>query len=180
MSTIAAAPCKAGRVSLQYWNWKAAALSAAGRAPIFLATTYRFGWRAATVAVTAEALYRAGTAGFFAAFTQAVRNRRPVWLAMLLVAVAVPTIALVLDCLLHLAMGTPNLMKGMLAATAVSAVTSLFNWYSMRRGTLLVGQGEMSFAYDLCRLPRLILEFLLEPPLWMLRCCKSLLAERGS
>jgi hypothetical protein len=180
MSTIAEARHESGGVSFQYWNWKAAALSAAGRAPIFLASTYRFGWRAATVAVTTEALYRAGTAGFFAAFTQALRHRRPAWRAMLLVAVVVPAIALALDCLLHLAMGTPNLMKGMLAATAVSAVTSLFNWYSMRRGTLLVGRGEMSFASDLCRMPRLILEFLLEPPLWMLRRYKSLFDERGT
>ena len=45
---------------------------------------------------------------------------------MLLVAVLIPAISLLLDCLLHLAMGTPNLMRGMLAGTLVSAVTSLF------------------------------------------------------
>jgi hypothetical protein len=180
MSATAAATGKDRRVSPQYWHWKAAVLSAAGRAPIFVLTTYRFGWRAVTVAVTAEALYRAGTAGFFAAFTQHFRNRRPVWQAMLLIAVAIPAVALILDCLLHLAMGTPNLRKGMLAATVVSAATSLFNWYSMRRGTLLVGRGGMSLASDLCRLPRLILEFLLEPPLWMLRRWKGLFAERGT
>lgn len=172
-------PPKAGRAPIQYWNWKSATLSAAGRAPIFLLTTYTYGWRAVTVAVTAEALYRAGSAGFFAAFTQALRNRRPRWLTMLLVAVLIPAISLVLDCFLHLAMGTPNLMRGMLAGTLVSAVTSLFNWYSMRRGTLLVGRTGMSFASDLCRLPQLVLQFLLEPPLRMWRLSRRLFVERG-
>jgi len=129
--------------------------------------------------VTVEALYRAGTAGFFAAFTQALRHRRPKWLTMLLVAVLIPAISLVLDCLLHLAMGTPNLTRGMLVATVVSAVTSLFNWYSMRRGTLLVGRTGMSFAADLYRLPQLILQFLLEPLLWMGRLSRRLFVERG-
>ena len=180
MSTIAEARREAGRVSIQYWNWKAAALSAAGRSPIFLTTTYAYGWRAVTAAVAAEAIYRAGSAGFFAAFTQSLRYRRPAWVAVLMVTGLIPAVSLVLDCLLHLAMGTPNLMKGMVVATTVSAFTSLFDWYSMRRGTLLVGPGEMSFASDLCRLPRLAFEFLLEPLLWLQRCSKRLFAERGA
>jgi hypothetical protein len=178
MMTSAEIPSEVGRVPIQYWNWKAATLSAAGRAPIFLVTTCTYGWRAVTVAVTAEALYRAGSAGFFAAVTQALRNRRPRWLTMLLVAVLIPAISLVLDCLLHLFLGTPNLTRGMLVSTLVSVVTSVFNWYSMRRGTLLVGRTGVSFVSDLCCLPQLVLQFLLEPLLWMGRLSRRLFAGR--
>jgi hypothetical protein len=41
----------------------------------------------------------------------------------------------------------------------VSAVSSLFNWYAMKRGTLLVGAEGRSFGSDLKRLPRLLLSF---------------------
>ena len=160
------------------WNWKAAALSAACRAPIFVVTTYSYGWRAVTLASSVEALYRAGTAGLFAALTQAVRNRRPTWLAVSLVIGMIPATALALDYVLHLAMGTPNLMKGMLVSLIVSAFTSLFSWYSMRRGTLLAGKGQASLASDLCRMPGLVLEFFLEPARWIGHCTRRLFARR--
>ena len=46
---------------IQWWNWKAAMLSVAFRAPIFIATTYAYGWRSVSLAVLVEAAYRAGT-----------------------------------------------------------------------------------------------------------------------
>lgn len=165
---------------LRHWNWKAALLSAAGRAPVFLATTYSYGWRRATLAVAVETAYRAGTAGFFAAFIQAIRNRRPTWLAVLLTTGAVPAVSLGLDYLLHLLMGTPNLRAGILVSLIISAITSLFNWYSMQRGTLLVGQEQNSLVMDLCRMPGLILGFLLVPFSWMWRCTRQVFVPCGA
>jgi len=151
------------------WNWKAAALSALFRAPIFLATTYKYGWRSLSLAVAVEIAYRVGTSGVFAAFTQAIRDLQPVWCAALLISGAVPAVSLWLDYLLHLAMHTPNLAKGILVSLIVTAISSLFNWYSMCRETLLVGQGQRSFAADLCRMPALAFGFVLEPFLWIAR-----------
>jgi hypothetical protein len=166
-------------VFLRHWNWKAALLSAVGRSPVFLVTTYSFGWRSATLAVAVETAYRAGTAGLFAAFTQVVRNKRPIWLAITLITVAIPVVSLGLDCLVHLTMRTPNLGVGILISFIISAATSLFNWYSMRHGTLLVGREQDRFVNDLRRMPKLILGFLLVPPAWMWRCTRQVLATCG-
>jgi hypothetical protein len=41
----------------------------------------------------------------------------------------------------------------------LSALSALFNWYAMRRGTLLVGGEGRGFGEDLRRLPRLMFNF---------------------
>ena len=74
-------------IFLEQWNWKAALLSAVFRAPVFLVTTFSYGWHSTTLAVGVEAVYRTATAGIFAGFIQSVRNKRPIWLAVLLITV---------------------------------------------------------------------------------------------
>ncbi len=150
------------------WNWKAAVLSAAARAPVFLLTTIGHGWRRVWLAVIVETTFRIGTAGIFAAATQAFRNTRPEWAAALVILLWIPMLSLVLDGLLHLSVGTPNIGAGMLLSLLVSAASSLFNWYAMCRGTLLVGEEAHSFCSDLKALPGLVLGFLLTPLRWIL------------
>lgn len=145
------------------WNWKAAALSVILRAPIYLATTLRSGWKQAALAAFAEGAYSAGLSGVYAAFTQAVRGAEPQGAVACLIVALLPAIALVLDSLLHWAVGTPHLRAGVMASFVVSVISSLFTWYSMRRGTLLVGGEGCSFWLDLSRLPGLTVRFLLEP-----------------
>jgi len=151
------------------WNWKAAVLSASGRAPIFLATTCAFGWRRASLAAAVDTGYRAGAAGFAAALVQELREYRPIWFALMSITVAIPAVLLWWEYLLHLAMRTPNLREGMLVSLVISAVMSLFDWYSMRRGALLVGEGQRSFLDDLCQLPRLAGAFASAPLVWLWR-----------
>jgi hypothetical protein len=169
-----------GAIFPKRWNWKAALLSAVGRAPVFLITTFSFGWRASSRAVVLETAYRAGTAGIFASIIQEVRNRRPIWLAISIITVAVPAVSQVLDYVLHFLMHTPNLHTSLLVSLIISAVTSLFSWYSMRRGTLLVGREQDSFAHDLCKLPRLILGFIIAPPVWIWRYTRHVFATCGA
>jgi hypothetical protein len=152
---------------LYSWNWKAALLSAMLRAPLFLVATLRQGLEAISIAVLVEAIYSAGMSGCYGAFVQKLRRARPVWASGLLILVVLPALLLWLDYLLHRATGMPNLKGGMLAAGSLSVLSSLFNWYLMSRGSLLVGIPGRSFASDLKRLPLMLLDFVS----WVPRYC---------
>lgn len=155
------------------WNWKAALLSAGVRAPMFLLVTMNHGWRRASVAMFAEAAFRAGITGFFGAATQSLRNAKPQWMALLLMLTGFPLITLALDALLHFAMRTPNLAVGMIASSILSVLASMFDLHIMRRGTMLVGDEGNSFWSDLKALPPLAMSFLLGPPVWAWRSTRQ-------
>jgi hypothetical protein len=76
----------------------------------------------------------------------------------------VPGIFQTLEAYLHWIRGTPHLRIVESASIAVSAISSLFNWYAMKKGTLLVGGEGDSFASDLRRLPKLLLSFIVLLP----------------
>ena len=145
------------------WNWKAAALSCILRTPVYVITTFRHGWQAITLAAAVEASFSSGAAGVYAAFTEAVRYAEPESTVATLLLVLLPLLTLALDALVHYLTRTPNLRAGVLLSVAVTIVSSAFNWYSMRRGTLLVGPGRRPFSSDLASLPMLIARFLAEP-----------------
>jgi hypothetical protein len=145
------------------WNWKAAILSAAGRAPIFMIATARFGWRAMSLAGAVELVFRLFSSGVFAGITQNVRNTRPIWRAFVCISILIPTTSLGLDWLVHRAVGTPNLKAGIAVSIAVSVLTALFDWYSMNRGVLIVGNDGRSFVADLMSLPSVIAGFVTAP-----------------
>ena len=156
------------------WNWKAGALSIILRAPIYVATTFKFGAQAATRAGMVEALFSAGAAGIYAALTQAIRYAEPEAVVAVLLLAILPAITLVFDALFHHAMGTPNLRAGVLVSLVVSILSSGFNWYSMRRGTLLVGPRSRTFSSDIAALPILIGRFILTPFMLLVRALKTL------
>ena len=148
---------------IRCWNWKSAALSCMLRTPVYVITTLRHGWQAVTLAAIVEAGFSAGAAGVYAAITEAVRDAQPEFAVAVLLLVILPTITLALDALTHYLTRTPNLLAGVLLSLAVTVVSSAFNWYSMRRGTLLVGPGGRSFSSDLAALPMLIARFVAQP-----------------
>lgn len=147
------------RTFILSWNWKTASLSAMMRAPIFLFSTLRSGWQAISVAVAVEAVYSAAISGCYGAFAQKLRRAHPLWLSGLLITVAAPAALLWLDYLAHFYTGTPNLRTGILASAIFAALSSLFNWYLMLHGNLLVGAEGRSFGVDLKQLPRRVLGF---------------------
>jgi hypothetical protein len=153
------------------WNWKAALLSAMMRAPLFLVATLCQGLEAISVAVLVEAAYSAGISGCYGAFVQKLRCARPLWASGVLILVALPGMLLWLDYKLHLATGMPNLKGGMVAAGILSLLSSLFNWYLMGRGSLLVGVQGGSFGSDLKRLPTMLVDFVSWVPRY---CCRLL------
>lgn len=141
------------------WNWKAAWLSILLRAPIFVAATAHRGVRATLAAVLTECFFCAVTAGFYGALIQNLRDARPLWLTATFLTVLVPSGFQVLEAYLHWVRGTPHLRIAEGASIVVSAISSLFNWFAMKRGTLLVGGEGGSFGSDLRRLPKLLLSF---------------------
>jgi hypothetical protein len=155
------------------WNWKSALLSVMLRAPIFLVATLRQGLEAMSTAVVVEAVYSAAISGCYGAFVQKLRRARPVWAAGVLIIVIFPILLLGIDYLLHLYTHMPNLKGGMMGAAILALLSSLFNWYLMSRNSLLVGIEGHSFASDLKRMPRLLLEFVLLVPRHCYRLLRS-------
>jgi len=149
---------------VRLWNWKSALLSLILRGPIFLVASIRQGWEASLAAVFTESLFCVITAGSYGAIVQTLRNAVPQWLTVCFVSLVVPTIFQVAEYTLHRFRGTPHLRLAEIVSVIISGLSALFNWYAMRRGTLLVGGEGDSFGKDLKRLPRLLLNFLIVLP----------------
>src|SRR5258706_5976985 len=99
--------CRRPRVLLiENWNWKSALFSSIIRALIFLFANLAAGWRAATGAMLAEFAYRAVSAGFYGAITQAFRRAEPAWAAGIAVIVIVPLVSHSIELTIHLMRGT--------------------------------------------------------------------------
>lgn len=91
---------------------------------------------------------------------QELKDAEPQWLTGVFLVGVIPVVFQVLEYLLHWFRGTPHLRAAVIVSLVVSALSALFNWYAMRRGTLLVGREGKSFGGDLQRLPRLVIGFL--------------------
>jgi hypothetical protein len=153
---------------LKQWNWKSAMFSSSIRASIFFFANLTAGLSAARGAMLAEFAYRAIFAGFYGSLTQAFRRAQPAWKANLVAMVALPAISHGLEFVVHALRGTPNLKASIISSVCFTAISTLFNLYAMRRGALVVGEGEQSVWSDLRRTPRLIAGFLLSGPRWAL------------
>jgi hypothetical protein len=151
------------------WNWKSAILSVAFRVPVFAIVTMRRGLGAMTGAVMAETFVCAVYAGCYAAVVQYIRNRRPVWLTALIIAVVLPALGQVIEYEVHAWRSTPHRILAVTISSILSALSSLFNWYVMRQGTFLVGSERSSFVGDLRRFPVLLWRFFLVVPRWLMQ-----------
>jgi hypothetical protein len=152
---------------LLLWNWKSAVLSVALRVPIFAVATIRRGPEVVVGAILTEAMVCAFNAGCYAAVVQVLRNRKPVWLVATTVSILLPVIGQVIEYEVHAWHGTPHRIIAVIVSSVLSVISSLFNWYAMKQGTLLVGDERSSFSGDLRRLPGLIGRFLLLAPRWL-------------
>ncbi len=144
---------------LLLWNWKSALLSIVLRGPIFFGAAVRQGWEAAIAALFTESIFCALSAGFYGAVVQTLKDGEPQWLTGVFLTVVMPVIFQALEYLLHWFRGTPHLRVAGIVSLLVGAISALFNWYAMRRGTLLVGREGGGFGGDLRRLPRLLFGF---------------------
>jgi hypothetical protein len=137
------------------WNWKAALLSAICRATLFLAINLPAGAGAGLRAMVTEFIFRGVASGVFGSLTQAFSRAHHYWIALALL----PALGHTAEFLVHRAAGTPRLSGSIAASVAFSLLTTAFNLFAMRRGALVVGEGQRTLTEDLRHLPRLIVEF---------------------
>ena len=148
---------------LDEWNWKNALFTAVIRGFVFFATNLVDGWSSAGRAFVVDAAFRVPLSGIYAAVTQALVGAQPRWAALLVIVGVVPAAGHIIEFSVHWIAGTPELRAGVIASVGFSAVSALFNLFSMRRGVFLVGAGARPFREDLRRLPGLLLEFARAP-----------------
>jgi fructose-specific phosphotransferase system IIC component len=152
-----------------FWNWKSAIFSIMLRVPVFAVAAARHGLEAIALAALTEAVVCGFNAGCYAAVIQFIRNRKPVWLTALIITVVLPAVGQVIEYRVHLWRGTPHTLPAVIVSTVLAALASLFNWYAMKRGTLLVGSEGSSFLSDLKQIPMLLLRFFWLGPRWLLQ-----------
>jgi hypothetical protein len=155
------------------WNWKAAFFSSLIRGFIFLLANLAAGWRAAASAMLAEWLYRALTSGFYGAITQTLGETEPEWHGAIAAMILLPVSSHSLEFLVHWLRHTPHLKTSIISSMSFTVVSTLFNFYAMRRGTMVVGRNCPSLAQDLRAMPTVIGGFLAVFPLWIWRSLRS-------
>jgi hypothetical protein len=156
--------CEPRTYLLARWNWKSAVTSSAFRAILFFCVNLTAGFPAARAAFLTELVFRGITSGFYGALTEAFRDAEPPWAAAVSVMLLLPVANHSVEFLVHWLRGTQRLGASIVASMIFTAFSSLFNWYAMRRGALIVGQGKSSLLEDLARMPRLVVDFIIFLP----------------
>ena len=142
------------------WNYKTALLSAAVRGLIFFSANLAAGLDAAAGAMLAEAAFRFVAAGFYGSITQWFRRVEPAALGTILALVLLPALAHSFEYVLHSWRHTPALAASLTASIAFTGLSTSFHLFVMRRGFLIVGEGERPLLEDLRAMPRLVWVFL--------------------
>ncbi len=155
------------------WNWKAAFFSSLIRGIIFLIANLRSGWQAAVGAMLAEWCYRAFTSGFYGAMTQTLGETEPEWQGAVAAMVLLPLSSHSLEFLVHWLRHTPHLKASIISSMSFTVISTLFNFYAMRRGTMTVGRNCATLGEDMRAMPRVIGGFLAVIPLWVLRSLRG-------
>jgi hypothetical protein len=148
---------------IRQWNWKNAVFTAAVRGAVFFATNLSAGLPAAARVFAIDALFRVPLSGVYAAMTQALMGAQPRWAALAVIAGLVPALGHAIEFLVHWTAGTPELRTSVIASIAFSALSAMFNAFSMERGVFLVGGAARPFSEDIKRLPALLVAFLRAP-----------------
>jgi hypothetical protein len=142
------------------WNYKAAITSATARALLFLAVNTSAGASTALAAAGAEFCYRATMSGFYGALTQHLGRVEPARVGWLAAVIGLPLLGHGGELLLHWTRGTPNLGASLAASMCLTALSTSFNLFAMRRGVLVVGApGRQTLWRDLCALPSVARDF---------------------
>jgi hypothetical protein len=144
------------------WNWKAACLSACFRSTAILLANYSAGPAGAIGAMYAEACYRSLASGFHSAVNQAFRYACPIWVTSAVSMLLVPAVGESIDWIMHSVRGTQRISATIAVSLIITALSTLFELFAMRRGILIVGPNSRSLVHDLRKIPDLAVSFLSE------------------
>lgn len=156
------------------WNWKASLSSSLIRGGIFFFANFRSGWHAAVGAMVAEYSYRAITSGFCGALTQHFSEVDPEWQGAVCAMILLPLSSHSIEFVVHWLRQTPHLKTSIIASVSFTVISTLFNYYAMRRGAMTVGANSASMLADLRAMPRMIVSFVMAAPLWAFRSLRRL------
>src|SRR3990170_3553070 len=106
-----------------------------------------------------EFCFRFAMSGFYGALTQRFRRVEPAWAGTVGALLLLPVLAHSLEFVVHRWRQTPELAASMAASIAFTMISTAFNLFAMRRGTLVVGEATATFADDLRAMPRLVVMF---------------------
>ncbi len=149
---------------IECWHWKASLFSALIRFSLFFGVNLSSGLDAAWGAALAEFAYRLIASGCYGSMTQAFRRAEPAWLANLTAMFLLPIFQHGIEFLIHWLRGTPKLLPSILVSMIFTVFSTLFNLYSMRRGSLIVGVGAQPLWRDIARFPALLVGFVASGP----------------
>jgi hypothetical protein len=96
-----------------------------------------------------------------------------------MILVLAPAAVQLLEFLVHLFANTPNFKTGVFISTGMTALASLFNWYSMRQGMMLTGREARPFSADLNRFSALVHGFVTTIPLPLRTACGVIVGSIG-
>ncbi len=148
------------RELVRKWNHKSAITSSLVRAALFLAVNLSAGAEAAMAASATEFALRFATSGFYGALTQAFGQVRPARNGTIAAMLCLPVLGHGLELILHTWRGTPNLGASIVASMVLTALSTSFHVYAMRRGVMVVGVGHARpLVEDLRQLPGLLKDF---------------------
>ena len=152
-----------GELLVRRWNWKSALYSSVCRSALFFAVNLGAGMREAAGAMSAEFVYRAATAGFYGALTQAFRKVEPRWHGAVVATGMLIVVSHTIELAIHWLRGTPNLWGSIGASLAFTAASTLFNLHAMRQGALVTGAEGKTMAADLRMLPSIVASIFTRP-----------------
>lgn len=142
------------------WNWKSALMSAVVRGALFFFINVKAGLHAAIGAMMLESAFYVIASGFYGGITQAFRRFEPAWAGTMVIIIIIPTINHTLEYAIHKYNGTQKLSASIIASIILSALSTLFTSFAMRRGSYIAGAEGHSFTDDMKRTPYIIVEFL--------------------
>ena len=149
-------------VVLRRWNWKSAMFGAMIRGLMFFFINRKAG--RGLSAMVAEFLFFSVAAGFFGAITQAFRNARPGWQARLTVLLIVVSTMHTSEFILHnWIVHTPRALAGTLASISFTILSTIFTFFVMSRGAMVIGEEGAPFLHDMRRMPMLVWSFVAAP-----------------
>ncbi len=152
------------RRNLLCWNWKCALFSAATRSVVYSVALARgANFREGLAVVLVEMVYVTLTSGLYAGMQQQALGLERRWLGDLTIVVGIPGLSQAVDWQVHRMAGAPTPHKALLTVCFYTLLSALFHRHVMRHGSFLTGEGGASLVEDFCRVPKLVVSFLIWP-----------------